>query len=515
MSYRFDQKIGKHVYVYEVESYWDKEKKQARQKRVYVGKRNLKTNQIIPAKKKDQLGLIKDFGDVYFVEQAIKMSGVLDAIEGAFSKDDAEIIKQLCIYKITESEPFYLYDSWIDGVQIEAAHKLSSQRISEFTSRLGSNDVGREEFFLLWSVMNTNVSSFFYDITSFSSYSKSIDLVEWGYNRDKEKLPQINFGVAMGLPSGLPIFYETYPGSIKDVSTIKNILKRIEAYGFTKIKFILDKGFFSGPNIESILEEKCDFVIPIPFTLNIAEELIVETLETLPSPSNLLYFKEGQALFCQKKKIVIKKHTVYAHIYLDEKRKAGEIENFAKAMNEVEFKFSKEKITTLKEAKIFSKEHCSGKKNIFNFSRKNNKITISRNNAESNKVIAKMGKIILITTGQDMSEDELMYLYRKKDDIEKCFDDLKNELEDNRLGASNNDSLRGRMFISFISLIVYTFITNKMKEQDLFKKFTIKKILSELRKIKHVEMINGKKIISEITKTQRDIFDAFKITIPW
>ncbi|GAI85050.1 unnamed protein product, partial [marine sediment metagenome] len=39
------------------------------------------------------------------------------------------------------------------------------------------------------------------DITSFSSYAKNLDFLEWGYNRDREKLPQINFGVIYGEPS--------------------------------------------------------------------------------------------------------------------------------------------------------------------------------------------------------------------------------------------------------------------------------------------------------------------------
>ena len=35
----------------------------------------------------------------------------------------------------------------------------------------------------------------FYDISSISSYSKKIEGVEWGYNRDKERLAQINIGM--------------------------------------------------------------------------------------------------------------------------------------------------------------------------------------------------------------------------------------------------------------------------------------------------------------------------------
>ena len=37
MSYIVEQKINGRIYLYQVESFWDKERKQARQKRKYIG----------------------------------------------------------------------------------------------------------------------------------------------------------------------------------------------------------------------------------------------------------------------------------------------------------------------------------------------------------------------------------------------------------------------------------------------------------------------------------------------
>ena len=37
MSYIVEQKIKGNIYLYNVESYWDKGKKQSRQKRTYIG----------------------------------------------------------------------------------------------------------------------------------------------------------------------------------------------------------------------------------------------------------------------------------------------------------------------------------------------------------------------------------------------------------------------------------------------------------------------------------------------
>jgi len=40
MSYTIEQKVKNHIYLYQVESYWGKEKKQSRQKRIYLGKKD-------------------------------------------------------------------------------------------------------------------------------------------------------------------------------------------------------------------------------------------------------------------------------------------------------------------------------------------------------------------------------------------------------------------------------------------------------------------------------------------
>ena len=40
MSYIVEQKIKGNIYLYRVESYWDKDKKQSRQKRTYLGPKN-------------------------------------------------------------------------------------------------------------------------------------------------------------------------------------------------------------------------------------------------------------------------------------------------------------------------------------------------------------------------------------------------------------------------------------------------------------------------------------------
>jgi hypothetical protein len=60
MSYIVEQRIGNHTYLYEVESYWDREKKQPRQRRKYLGKKDPETGKPFRPQTRNSPRLCKD-----------------------------------------------------------------------------------------------------------------------------------------------------------------------------------------------------------------------------------------------------------------------------------------------------------------------------------------------------------------------------------------------------------------------------------------------------------------------
>jgi transposase len=147
-----------------------------------------------------------------------------------------------------------LYHYWLNEQNITGVKTLYSSDISRLHESIGRNQKSRVAFTRNWIKELNPVHGIYYDITSFSSYSTRNDFVEWGYNRDNEELPQINMGMVCCQESGLPFFYNTFPGSIVDVSTIKNMLKYLEEYKLQDFILIMDRGFFSTVNLLSIID---------------------------------------------------------------------------------------------------------------------------------------------------------------------------------------------------------------------------------------------------------------------
>lgn len=90
----------------------------------------------------------------------------------------------------------------------------------------------RERFFYKQGKRRAEKELLAYDTTSISSYSKCINQVKYGVNKDHNPLPQINLAMLFEETSGLPFYYRKLAGNITDVITVKSLLKDMDAYGF-------------------------------------------------------------------------------------------------------------------------------------------------------------------------------------------------------------------------------------------------------------------------------------------
>lgn len=94
------------------------------------------------------------------------------------------------------------------------------------------------------------------------------------------------------------------------------------------------------------------------------------------------------------------------------------------------------------------------------------------------------------------------------------FDVIKNELECGRLKVSSREAMEGRLFLTYLSLIIHSALSQIMKEQDLYKSYTLSEVIYELKKLRVVTLNSGKSYLTEISKKQRTLFEKFGVPIP-
>jgi transposase len=305
---------------------------------------------------------------------------------------------------------------------------------------------------------------------------------------------------------GIPVMYDIYPGSISDVTTLTNTVKKIKSQGVQNYTMIMDRGFFSTANIQEMVSADLSFIIPPKSTLKNVTEAISAIHRSIDDPENLeLYEKEP--LFVMPVDIEVGKNKLKGYAYYDQKREQLERSTLYKRLYDL---MERLKAVTLKSWMIPSevfRETAKKDAKFIEWKAIDGKFEVSlRKNAVS-QAINKMGKFILLYRGE-FSWNDCLSLYRSKDVVEKGFDVLKNDIELMPTNLRTNNSLSGYLFVAFLALILRMKLTRLMVNAELNKRYSVEGLLTELEKIKLMILPDGEKITTEITKKQREILDA-------
>lgn len=505
MSFMVEQKVKGHIYLYSVDSYWDKEKKQSRQRRTFIGKKNPETGEVIPD---DGIRDAREFGNLFLLKDIARRIGLAEDLAAIFPETWKEMLA-LAYFRICENKALYLCDNWLDTVWTDDHVSLPSPRISELLAQLGHSRIPSERFFRRWSQRYTTSNRFIvFDLTSISSYANGIDMVEWGYNRDRESLAQVNLGVVYGEPSGLPLFYSLYPGSIHDVSTLKNIVSELEILSLDTTTFVLDKGFYSKANLKRMQGMK--FIIPLPLRCSIEKDLVAAAQGKIRSSEHAI--RHGDHVhYCIRKKIELADRNLTAHTYLDEHRQADHREAFLRTLMEAETLVAAQGFTSKAQIEEYLADQVPDLAKYFATKRNGPRSVLVRDTEAIDKALGRMGMFVLVTS-TDLTSESVLDYYREKDGVEKYFDSLKNNLFLKRLRIHSHQTMEGLLFVEFIAMIIRSEMKVTLKKSKLPASLCIPEMLSELRKLKQITF-GKKKALTEVTKTQKDIFTAFGIRL--
>ena len=529
MSSIVQVKVGKYTYLYESKSYRN-ENGEPRNKRELVGKVEPVTGRHIykqeyldrmaaggrpsPIKPSEDCfsaddirrSTIRDYGAFYLFRQLAERMGLLTALQKALPTCWREVFN-LAAYLVSTGDPFSYCENWLESTEAMPVGPMTSQRISELLSGITQRD--RDNFYQSWCSQRSESEYLALDITSTSSYSELIDSVEWGYNRDDEKLPQINICLLMGYQSRYPIYQSVYSGSLKDVTTLKTTIQTFQALAGNKpMLAVMDKGFYSQKNVNGMLSEqqRLDFIIAVPFTNKFAKELVKSESKDIDTLSNTIVCGKGSLRAVTRLHRWNSKHTVYAHVYYNARKGQGIREDLYTH------------VATLREQALEQPEKYANDSNYTKY------LIISRSEIE--------GSGYTINLREDVVEAELIYagwvvvisnfvsdtkeaikIYREKDIVEKGFHRLKNSLDLGRLRVHSEASMQNKVFIGFISLILLSAIHNVMQDEMMYSKMTMKKLILTLSKLK-IQVVNGVRVLFPVTKTQREIYEVFGVKEP-
>jgi transposase len=343
------------------------------------------------------------------------------------------------------------------------------------------------------------------DITSISTYSELINNAEWGYNRDKEKLLQINVCMLMGEKSRLPILQVVYSGSITDVSTLKTTLETASGLNLKDMSLVMDKGFSKIDNINTMLSESFGtrFVTALSFTLGFAKDQVKRETEGIDCVENTIVIGSDILRGATSRQSWNDEHDVFVHACFNpEAATYARNKVFAK-INNLTNKVNQKPEEHRNNAEV--KKYLTIRKSRNSSTGYSIKI---KDKTLNNELLTK-GWVILISNHIDNAQEALQ-IYRAKDVVEKGFLRMKSCLDLARLRVHSDEAMQNKIFIGFIALIITAHIHKVMADNQLYKSWSMKKMLNILERLK-IHYIKSDRIVSPLTKDQKRIFTAFGI----
>lgn len=436
-------------------------------------------------------------------------------IEKYFGTRDGGLVADLVSYSIISENnaaqyyPAYAYNH---PLFTEKMHIYSDTKVSDFL--VSVTDDQRIGLVNEWNEARDHREKIYisYDSTNKNCQAGDIEFVEYGHPKDDKGLPVFNYSIAYDTANKEPLFYEQYPGSIVDISQLQFMLEKAKGYGYKKVGFILDRGYFGKENIQYMDQCGYDFVIMIKGMGAFVKGLILGkrgSFENIREYSIRKYKVSGTTV----------KRSLYAgdgkeryfHIYYSDQKASAEheqieakIDRMAKYLDKVKGK----KVTIGDGFKQYFYLETYEKDGTFLYAREKTDAVQQEINL--------CGYFVIITS-KKMTAGEALELYKSRDASEKLFRGDKSYLGNKSLRVQSDEAAGAKILIEFIALIVRCRIYTLLKdEMDRLKKspnyMTVPAAIRELEKIEMVRQTDGVyRMDHAVTATQKAILRAFDI----
>ena len=522
-----------YVYIERGRTY-SKEKKYSIPKRTCIGKRdNEQPDFMFPNEKflkffpREALPSEKDgrirsgclHVGVFFVIRKIISDYMLDEMITRIIGQDAGLFLDLAAYSIITEDnagqyyPDYAYNHalFTDNMKV-----YSDSKVSDFLKDVTVDQ--RIQFLNEWNAKRDHREKIYisYDSTNKKSQAGEIDMVELGHAKEGIEEDIFNYAVAYDRNNREPLFYESYPGSIVDVSQLQHTLKKAKSYGYEHIGFILDRGYFCKENIRFMDDNGYDFVIMVKGMKSLVSSLILEVQGSFENDrrNSIRAFKVSGTTV-KRKLYAGDSEERYFHIYYDDGKKAGEREIFEDKIDRMSRKLRDlmgEPVRPGGDYKkyfdlVFWHEGLEDEKFMSGIERAD----------VINREIRLCGYFVIVTSAK-MTAEEALVLYKSRDASEKTFRADKSYLGARAERVYSNESADTKIFIGFVATIIRSRIYTLLKDEAarLDKKPNYMTVPAAIKELEKIEMLKGAdneyNLDYAVTATQKTILKAFDMT---
>ena len=518
------------VYIeYEYDRVYDPSRKYTFPKRVTIGKLSdtdpefMKPNQnflkyfpdaeLPESKSRTSRSSCLRVGAYFVLRKIIEECSLNDILGKYFGSRDIGLFLDLAVYSIiAENNAAQYYPDYTYN------HPLFTEKMKQYSDSIVSdflNSVTNDQstgFLNTWNESRNYREKIYisYDSTNKNCQAGDIEMVEFGHPKVDVGKPVFNYAVAYDTHNQEPLFYEKYLGSLNDICQLQFMLDKASGYGYKKIGFILDRGYFSCENIQYM--DKCgySFVVMVKGMSALVNELILENKGTFENKRiNNIYEYGVYGKTIRHKLYAGDKKERYFHLYHSISKESAErieIENRINQMTQY-----------LKKYQNKVNEFGPGFEKCFNlhYDEKSQTFILPEERCSVVERELDLAGYFCIVTSEKMSAKEAIELYKSRDVSEKLFRGDKSYLGNKSIRVYSEESARAKIFVEFVAMIVRCKMYIKLKEEmkKLDKKLNYMTVPAAIKELEKIEMVrqldNIYRLDHAVTANQKVILKAF------
>jgi len=464
------------------------------------------------------------YGDIWLLEQIAAKTGIRQDLEAVFN-GNCEIVDDiltLAMFPYLTKFNFSRVARWQKVAAALSSRELTPKVITLLTQSI--TEQHRMDLLRLRAMRLGKDELCAVDSTSRSAYGWSLADIRWGKNRDRLPLEQTLEVVVYTLSGHMPVYYRTFPGNMPDSRSIETILKDLEHASFKDLILITDRGYESLRNLEKYILRGQSMIMCVKTGQKNVMKAIkglgdfgTRPEEMMVDPEAMVYHKQyeidyevestGQATKMSDR--------LKLNLYFDPVRRGLELMELDIALSFQETALGEllKNKGILGDDAWIKREYCYYKvtydpaiRAIKSFELNENKVSKAR---------SRSGFFAIMTHGVDYDAMAAFRAYRLRDEQEKYFQQMKDQMASDRQRNWSEEGKTGRLFILFVSLIMSSYVRHIWKSTELHELFPSSlDVVDEMRPIRLIEHTNKAKVITPFVGAQVDICEAFGFEIP-
>ena len=490
------------------------------------------------------------YGDVWLLEQIAEKTKIRRDLEVVFNgnREMVDAIMALAMFPYLTKFSFNRVERWQRNVKSPCDFPLSPKVITSLTQAI--TEKHRMELLSLRASRLGKNELCAVDSTSRSAYGDSLADIHWGKNKEHLPLEQILSVVVYTLSQHMPVYYRTFPGNMPDSRSLDVILKDLNESGFKEIALITDRGYDSLKNMERYIQDGQAMLMSV----KVGQKFIMEKIREFGSydscPDAMLIDPETELAYSQcdmeyevnaANGRTKKADRLKLNLYLDVNRRATallkfrlELENQRRELSDLLQKKARLDDAMAEDASETGDANAENSGTI-NAGRREKDKDVKRscgyynvfydrhtrimkafeiNETKTNAFRLLAGYFASVSHRLDFGPMEAYHHYKLRDEQEKYFEQMKDQMASDRQRCWSEEGWTGRQLILFVSLVLGSYVRHiwKTKLKDKFSSSL--EILDEMRCIRCIEHPGHARKITPFVGAQLQICEAFGFEPP-